>query len=150
MQVQINGAEQQLEDGAATIAIDETQPLRIQVSHDSGWLEAIDREFTRDDLRIQDFRLQLRRFDELRIQPPDAFVRIDDISRRLVGTTYEHISELCQSLTKVATDICANRTNPNARDIKLLLPLSQAIASTFDPDRDDAAAARDIAGIVGR
>ena len=73
-----------------------------------------------------------------------------DISRRLIGTNYEHISELCQSLTKVATDICADRNNPSAKDIKLLNPLSQAIASTFDPDRDDAAAARDIADIIGR
>jgi hypothetical protein len=73
-----------------------------------------------------------------------------DISRRLVGTKYEHISELCQSLTKVATDIGAHRSNPSAKDIKLLNPLSQAIASTFDPDRDDADAARNIAGIIGR
>lgn len=73
-----------------------------------------------------------------------------DISRRLVGTKYEHISELCQSLAKVASDINANRSSPSTKDIKLLEPLSQAIASTFDPDRDDASAARDIAGIIGR
>lgn len=73
-----------------------------------------------------------------------------DISRRLVGTKYEHISELCQSLTKVATDICEDWTNPSAKDIKLLNPLAQAIALTFDPDRDDVAAAQNIASIIGR
>ncbi len=73
-----------------------------------------------------------------------------DISRRLVGTKYEHISELCNSLTKVTSDIDANRASPSTKDIKLLSPLSKAIASTFDPDRDDAAAARDIAGMIGR
>ncbi|MEX2452180.1 MAG: response regulator [Rhodospirillales bacterium] len=73
-----------------------------------------------------------------------------DISRRLVGTKYEHISELCRSLSKVAMDIGSTRQNPNTKDIKLLVPLSQAIASAFDPNRDDVAAARDIAGIVGR
>ncbi|MEQ8194868.1 MAG: response regulator [Rhodospirillales bacterium] len=73
-----------------------------------------------------------------------------DISRRLIGTKYEHVSELCQSLSKVAMEIGGNRQSPPAKDIKLLTPLAQAIASTFDPDRDDIAAARDIAGIVGR
>ncbi len=73
-----------------------------------------------------------------------------DISRRLVGTKYEHISELCNSLAKVASDIDVDRTSPSAKNIKLLSPLSKAIASTFDPDRDDAAAARDIAGMIGR
>ena len=57
-----------------------------------------------------------------------------DTARRLVGTKYAHISELCDSLVKVTGSILKSKDKPDGRDAKLLLPLSQAIQAAFATD----------------
>jgi DNA-binding response OmpR family regulator len=74
----------------------------------------------------------------------------EDTGRRLIGTKYEHVSELCQSLQKVARSICAAKNQPSERDIRLLRPLSQAIQSGFEATGSQADAARVISSEVGR
>ena len=71
----------------------------------------------------------------------------EDSRRRMVGTKYDHVSELCQSLIKVTTDIQAAGGSPESKDVKLLNPLSQAIQAGFGTGTD--AAARDISISVG-
>ncbi len=66
----------------------------------------------------------------------------EDSRRRMVGTKYDHVSELCQSLIKVTTDIRAAMDSPESKDVKLLSPLSQAIQAGFGTGT--AAAAGDI------
>ncbi len=74
-----------------------------------------------------------------------------DTSRRLVGTKYAHISELCSSLVKVTESILASKSDPNSRDVKLLAPLSQAIKAAFSTDDEQtAAAARKIHSQIGK
>ncbi len=72
----------------------------------------------------------------------------EDSSRRMVGTKYGHVSELCQSLIEVTTDIRAAGGSPESKDVKLLGPLSQAIQAGFSTGT--AAAARDISISVGK
>ena len=65
----------------------------------------------------------------------------EDSSRRMVGTKYDHVSELCRSLIKVTSAIRAAGDNPESK------PLSQAIQVGFGADA--AAVARDISVSVG-
>ena len=71
-----------------------------------------------------------------------------DLSKRMVGTDYAHISELSESMVQVSNSILQNKSNPPAKDVKLLAPLSQAIKNSFDPEMDQAAVASDIAAVV--
>ena len=71
----------------------------------------------------------------------------EDSSRRMVGTKYDHVSELCRSLIKVTSAIRAAGDNPESKDVRLLKPLSQAIQVGFGADT--AAVARDISVSVG-
>ncbi len=73
---------------------------------------------------------------------------VEDTSRRMVGTKYDHVSELCQSLIKVTTDIQAAGGSPESKDVRLLNPLSQAIQAGFGTGT--AAAANDISISVGK
>ncbi len=73
----------------------------------------------------------------------------EDTERRVAGTAHEHISELCQSLIKVARSISARPANPDAKDVKLLRPLSQAIQAAFSTDVDTSAATRMISNSIG-
>ncbi len=76
----------------------------------------------------------------------DYIVRLNyvagDTSRRMKGTKYDHISDLCQTLIKVAKDIHTAGDDPSMRDIKLLKPLSSAIQGGFETGA--AATAREI------
>ncbi|MCW8862927.1 MAG: response regulator [Rhodospirillales bacterium] len=67
----------------------------------------------------------------------------EDTSRRLLGTSYNHVSELCGSLLDVATRI-KSAEFPEEKDVKLLKPLSQAIGKAFDIKDDVAAIAHKI------
>ncbi len=71
----------------------------------------------------------------------------EDSRRRMVGTKYDHVSELCQSLIKVTTDIRAAGDRPESKDVSLLSPLSQAIQAGFGTAA--AAAPPDISITVG-
>jgi DNA-binding NarL/FixJ family response regulator len=71
-----------------------------------------------------------------------------DLSKRMVGTDYAHISELSESIIQVSKSILQNKSSPPAKDVKLLAPLSQALKNSFDPNMDQAAVASDIAAVV--
>ena len=69
---------------------------------------------------------------------------LDDTSRRMVGTPFGHVSELCESLGKVLRGV-AEATDANityTREVRLLRPLAQAIRAGFEVDA--ATAAREI------
>lgn len=76
------------------------------------------------------------------------FYVAEDSRRRMAGTKYDHVSELCQSLIKVTTDIRAAGDSPESKDVRLLAPLSQAIRTGFDTGT--APAAGDILNSVGK
>ena len=76
------------------------------------------------------------------------FYVAEDAGRRLVGTPYDHVSELCQSLIKVTGNIRQNRAKPESKDLQLLKPLSQAIRAAFHEDAETAAIARRISASV--
>ena len=63
----------------------------------------------------------------------------EDISRRMVGTSYEHVSELCQSLVDVTQRIMDAGDFPAPKDVDLLKPLANAIQRGFDDSNDDVA-----------
>lgn len=71
-----------------------------------------------------------------------------DLSRRMEGTEFEHISELALTLIRVATTVRNDWRNPPSKDLKLLLPVSQAIQTAFHPDREKAAFATDISAAI--
>lgn len=71
----------------------------------------------------------------------------EDSLRRMVGTKYDHVAELCTSLIKVTTDIRAAGGSPESKDVRLLSPLSQAIQAAFGTGT--AAAARDVSVSIG-
>ncbi len=72
----------------------------------------------------------------------------EDTSRRLGGTKYDHVSELCQSLISVTSDIRTIKENPRPKDLKLLTPLSQSIQTAFDVTEDVAEMARKISASI--
>ena len=68
----------------------------------------------------------------------------EDIGRRLGGTRYAHVAELCQSLVSVTENINKKPLSPHPQDIKLLPQLAQAIRRAFAPEDGAAMLARDI------
>jgi len=64
----------------------------------------------------------------------------EDANRRLGGTQYDHVSELCQTLLKIVNSLRNCGGTPGARDVKLLEPLNQAIQLGFDKNADTATA----------
>lgn len=63
----------------------------------------------------------------------------EDISRRMVGTQYEHVSELCNSLLGVTQRILDAGDFPAPKDVDLLKPLANAIQRGFDEKDGDVA-----------
>jgi len=63
----------------------------------------------------------------------------EDIARRMVGTKFDHVSELCQSLIEVTGRILEAGEFPSPKDVDLLKPLSTAISHGFDESDTDAA-----------
>jgi len=73
----------------------------------------------------------------------------EDVSRRMVGTKFEHVGELCKSLIDVTQRIIDAGDFPAPRDIELLKPLAQSIQRGFDEsDMEAARAAREISDTV--
>jgi hypothetical protein len=60
----------------------------------------------------------------------------EDIERRMVGTPYAHVSELCRSLIGVTSRIIESGEFPAPKDVELLNPLAKAIQRGFDGDTD--------------
>lgn len=67
-----------------------------------------------------------------------------DTGRRLTGTKYAHVSELCEALLTVSDSVYASLGRPDPRDIQLLRPLSQAIRIGFGTNEKTVAAAHEI------
>ncbi len=71
-----------------------------------------------------------------------------DTAARLSGTKYEHVSELCDTLTNVSIELQANLEDPAEKNIRLLKPLSDAILLAFNPDSDAESLSSQISGAV--
>ena len=74
----------------------------------------------------------------------------EDIGARMEGTEYEHITELCHTMIKVARSIRKSIKKPSGKDIELLKPLSEAILVGFNPEDDAAGLATEISDAVGK
>ncbi len=71
-----------------------------------------------------------------------------DTSRHLVGTPYDHVAELCQSLIKVTSDIRAAMVSPERKDLDLLKQLARAVQGAFEITEDVADIARKISASI--
>ncbi len=71
----------------------------------------------------------------------------EDSSRRMVGTEYAHVSDLCRSLIKVTNAVIEAGNRPIPKDVRLLRPLAQAIQVGFAAG--SAATAREISASIG-
>jgi len=95
-------------------------------------------------------RLQEDEFDATTKLCLDRLVFVaEDSGRRLGGSKYDHVSELCHSLLKVSASIRNCGGAPAAKDVSLLTPLNQAIQLGFQKGADEASARR-ISQAVGR
>lgn len=56
----------------------------------------------------------------------------EDTARRMTGTKYNHVSDLCKTLIKVSKDMHHAGDTPSMRDVKLLKPLAAAIHAGFE------------------
>lgn len=63
----------------------------------------------------------------------------EDTGRRMVGTPYAHVNELCRSLIEVTGRIINAGDFPSPKDVDLLKPLAQAIQRGFNDDGGDMA-----------
>lgn len=72
----------------------------------------------------------------------------NETARRLDGTRFEHAGDLCRSLVQVTGEIDKAPRQLRKKDIELLKPLSDALVIAFNPDKDSAAVATEIAGMV--
>ena len=72
----------------------------------------------------------------------------EDISRRLQGTRYDHVGELCQSMVNVVRAVRQAPLSPDRKDIALLPALAQAIKCAFQPQEHVVALANDISATV--
>ncbi|MBT4711191.1 MAG: response regulator [Alphaproteobacteria bacterium] len=71
-----------------------------------------------------------------------------DAHRRMEGTKYAHVSQLCDTLAKVTHNLITHRAKAAEKDVRLLRPLSQAIQAGFDSSDVTAAAARAISSTI--
>ena len=63
----------------------------------------------------------------------------EDIARRMVGTPFAHVGELCQSLIEVTGRILEAGDFPSPKDVDLLRPLATAIQRGFSDSGDNVA-----------
>lgn len=56
----------------------------------------------------------------------------EDTGRRMVGTPFAHVDELCKSLIEVTSRILSAGDFPSPKDVSLLQPLAKAIQRGFD------------------
>ncbi len=72
----------------------------------------------------------------------------EDISRRLEGTRYQYVGELCQSMVNVVRAVRQAPLSPDRKDIALMPALAQAVKTAFRPQADVVALSRDISATV--
>jgi len=63
----------------------------------------------------------------------------EDTERRMVGTPFEHVGELCRSLVEVTGRIIKANDLPAPKDVDLLKPLAKAIQRGFNDSDTEAA-----------
>ncbi len=73
-----------------------------------------------------------------------------ELGRRVTGSRFEHVADLCRSLIRVAGAVRRNAKNPNPKDIELLKPLADSILVGFNPEKNAAAMAGEITRMVKR
>ena len=62
----------------------------------------------------------------------------EDIARRMGGTPYAHVSELCKTLIGVTKRIIDSGDFPAPKDVELLKPVAKSIQAGFDEKGEDA------------
>ena len=62
----------------------------------------------------------------------------EDISRRMGGTPYAHVSELCNTMINVTRRIIDAGDFPSPKDVELLKPVAKSIEAGFAESGDDA------------
>ncbi|NVJ91117.1 MAG: response regulator [Methylocystaceae bacterium] len=60
----------------------------------------------------------------------------EDANRRLGGTEYDHVSDLCQVLLHIVNNLRNSGGQPRSQDLLLLSPLNKAIQLGFDKNAD--------------
>jgi len=80
----------------------------------------------------------------------DLRMASEDINRRLRGTSYEHVGELCLNMLDLANRIRKQFKKPETKDLELLPNLSAAIKMAFDPEKRTAELAREISDSMRR
>ena len=71
-----------------------------------------------------------------------------DLSRRMVNTRFENVSDLCGPMLVVVSSLQNSWRKPSRKDLELLTPLSQAIQGAFNPDANEVDLALDISRAV--
>jgi len=74
----------------------------------------------------------------------------EDANRRLGGTRYDHVSELCQMLLGIVNNIRNSGGIPSPRDVQLLGPLNKAVQLGFDKNADVAVARQISAAVLAK
>ena len=69
--------------------------------------------------------------------------------QRATGTTYAHVTGLCESLSKLLNKICIEDNGQKKNDIKLLKPLASSIQLAFPESEEAAAFSRQVSATVG-
>lgn len=69
-----------------------------------------------------------------------------DVSERLAGTSFVHVSDLCGVLGSISASLKGG--NANAKSVALLTPLSDAISVSFNPKEDSADLADQVVTLV--
>jgi hypothetical protein len=69
--------------------------------------------------------------------------------QRVAGTTYAHVTGLCDSLIKILNKICIEDNGKKKNEIKLLKPLASSIQLAFSDSEEAAAFSRQVSATVG-
>ena len=73
-----------------------------------------------------------------------------EVESRFAGSRFEHVGELCQTMSGVARSIRGNWRELNRKDVELLKPLSQVILAGFNTDRVSPDMASEITSMVSK
>ena len=89
------------------------------------------------------------KLDESVLEETNLLVSVTrNIERRMRGTQYEHVSDLCQTLISLVTRMQENFPNLSDKDTELSKQLSDAVLVGFHPDNDAAEMASEISASI--
>ncbi|MBL4721440.1 MAG: response regulator [Alphaproteobacteria bacterium] len=71
-----------------------------------------------------------------------------DISSRVRGTEYAHISDLCKTMNSITKSVSESFEEPPSKDFQLMKPVSDAILAGINPDRSASAMASEISSSI--